>query len=151
MSLRQKILTGAVGLVLGSSTLMVFLGKWEGEGQNVVYADKLAQGLPTVCAGITRRTSPYPVIVGDYWSPARCSEVEQLVVQKGQLALADCLTNDKISQNTFDALYSHGHNVGVPSTCASRSVGLINAANGNRRFVPGLHARRRAEAELCAS
>ncbi|WP_422402811.1 lysozyme [Pseudomonas sp. GZD-209] len=176
MSLRRKILAGTAGLVLGSSTLMAFLGKWEGEGQNVVYADKLARGLPTVCMGVTRHTSPYPVIVGDYWSPERCAEVEKLVVEKGQLALADCLTNPNIRQNTFDALSSHGHNVGVPSTCASRAVGLINAgrikegcralawgvdgrpvwayvtdAKGNKRFVPGLHARRVEEAHLCAS
>lgn len=176
MSLRQKILAGSLGIVLGGGSLMAFLGEWEGEGQNVVYADKLARGLPTVCAGITRHTSPYPVIVGDYWSPARCVEVEQLVVKKGQLALADCLTNPNIRQNTFDALYSHGHNVGVPSTCASRAVALINAgkiaegcralawgsdgrpvwayttnAKGNKVFVPGLHRRRLAEARLCAS
>lgn len=176
MSLRNKIITGAITLVLGSSTLMAFLGKWEGEGQNVAYADKLARGLPTVCKGITRHTSPYPVIVGDYWSPERCAEVEQLVVEKGQLGLADCLTNDKISQNTFDALSSHGHNVGTPSTCASRAVGLINAGRiaegcralawgadgrpvwayvtdtkGRKVFVPGLHARRLEEAALCAA
>ncbi|POF86252.1 lysozyme [Pseudomonas putida] len=175
MSLRTKILTGAITLVLGSSTLMAFLGKWEGDGQNVVYADKLARGLPTVCKGITRYTSPYPVVVGDYWSPARCAEVEHLVVQKGQLELADCLTNDTISQNTFDALSSHSHNFGAPNTCASRAVGLINAgeiargckalawapdgktpvwafvtdANGKKVFVQGLHNRRLAEMELC--
>lgn len=174
MSLRKKVATGA--LVLCSSSLLALLGKWEGEGQNVVYADKLARGLPTVCMGITRHVSPYPVIVGDYWSPARCAEVEQLVVEKGQLALADCLTNSKVGQQTFDALSSHGHNVGVPSTCASRAVGLINAgrvaegckalawgpdgktpvwayvtdATGRKKFVPGLHARRLDEARLCA-
>ena len=173
MSLRGKIAVGAV--VLCSSTLGVFLGTWEGNGQNTVYADKLAQGLPTVCKGITRHTSPYPVIVGDYWSAARCAEVEQLVIEKGQLALADCLTNPKVGQNPFDALSSHGHNVGVPSTCASRAVGLSNAgriaegckalawaadgktpvwayvtdAQGRKQFVRGLHARRVAEAELC--
>lgn len=98
------------------------------------------------------------------------------MVEKGQLVLASCLTNDKINQNTFDALSSHGHNFGEPSTCASRAVGLINAgriaegcralawgadgrpvwafvtdAKGNKVFVPGLHARRLAEAKLCAS
>ncbi|WP_122487787.1 glycoside hydrolase family protein [Pseudomonas viridiflava] len=174
MSLRNKIAAGA--LVLVSAPLVAFLGKWEGEGQNIVYADQLARGLPTVCKGITRFTSPYPLVVGDYWSPARCAEVEQLVVEKGQLALADCLTNPAIGQKTFDALSSHGHNFGVPSTCASRAVGLINAgriaegckalawgpdgkspvwssvtdAQGRKRFVPGLHARRRAEAAMCA-
>ena len=173
MSLRNKIATGSIVLV--SASLVGFLGKWEGNGQNVVYPDKLARGLPTVCKGITRHTSPYPVIVGDYWSAARCAEVEQLVIEKGQLALADCLTTTKVGQNTFDALSSHGHNVGVPSTCASRAVGLINAgriaegckalawaadgktpvwayvtdSQGRKQFVPGLHARRVAEVELC--
>lgn len=173
MNLRTKIATGAIALA--SASLLGFLGQWEGEGQNAVYADNLARGLPTVCKGITRHTSPYPVVIGDYWSDARCAEVEQLVIEKGQLALADCLTNQAIGQNTFDALSSHGHNVGVPSTCASRAVGLINAgriaegckalawaadgktpvwsyvtdAQGRKHFVPGLHARRRAEARIC--
>lgn len=174
MSLRNKVFAGA--LVLCSGTLTAFLGTWEGTGQNVVYADKLAGGLPTVCMGITRYTSPEPVIVGDYWSDARCAEVEGLVVGKGQLQLADCLSNEAIGQNTFDALSSHAHNVGTASTCASRAVGLINAgriaegckalawasdgrtpvwsyvtnAQGKKVFVPGLHNRRRAEAGLCA-
>lgn len=173
MNMRVKIATGAI--VLASASLLSFLGKWEGDGQNVVYPDKLARGLPTVCKGITRHTSPYLVVVGDYWSEARCAEVEQMVVEKGQLALADCLTNQKIGQNTFDALSSHGHNFGEPSTCASRTVGLINSgriadgckaiawasdgktpvwayvtdAQGRKQFVRGLHARRVAEAELC--
>ena len=173
MSLRGKIAAGAIALC--SSTLVVFLGTWEGNGQNTVYADKLARGLPTVCKGITRHTSPYPVVVGDYWSDARCDEVEQLVISKGQLQLADCITNQDVDQNTFDALSSHGHNFGNPSTCASRAVGLINAghikegcqalawapdgktpvwafvttAQGKKVFMPGLHARHLAEVALC--
>ena len=172
MSLRNKIAAGV--LVLCSGALTAFLGTWEGNGQNVVYADNLARGLPTVCKGITKHTSPVPVVVGDYWSDARCAEVEKLVVQKGQLTLADCLTNQQISQNTFDALSSHAHNVGTANTCASRAVGLINAGriadgcsalawapdgkpvwayvtlpNGRKQFVQGLHNRRLAEMELC--
>lgn len=172
MSLRARIAAGS--LVLASATLMTFLGKWEGDGQNVVYADKLAAGLPTVCKGITKYTSPAPVIVGDYWSEERCAEVERLVVEKGQLTLADCITNPRISQKTFDALSSHGHNVGNPSTCASRAVALINAGDikggcralawgaddrpvwayvtdpkTGKRFVPGLHYRRLDEMALC--
>ncbi|KAB0566594.1 lysozyme [Pseudomonas palleroniana] len=173
MSLRGKIAAGAIALC--SSSLMLFLGTWEGTGQNTVYADKLAQGLPTVCKGITRYTSPYPVVVGDYWSDARCSEVEQLVTRKGQLQLADCITNQQVGQGTFDALSSHAHNLGTPNTCASRAVALINAgrikdgcnalawaadgktpvwayvttAPGQKEFVRGLHRRRLAEAEMC--
>lgn len=173
MSLRGRIQAGA--LALASAPLVVFLGTWEGNGQNTVYADKLAGGLPTVCKGITRHTSPFPVVVGDYWSPDRCAQVEQLVISKGQLQLADCITNQDVDQNTFDALSSHAHNVGTPSTCASRAVGLINAgriadgcralawapdgrtpvwsfvtdAQGRKRFIQGLHIRRLAEMELC--
>jgi GH24 family phage-related lysozyme (muramidase) len=174
MNLRTKIATGAIALV--SASLLGFLGQWEGEGQNVVYPDQLARALPTVCKGITRHTSPYPVVIGDYWSDARCDQVEQLVIEKGQLQLADCITNQQVGQNTFDALSSHAHNFGVPTTCASRAVGLINAgriadgckamawapdgktpvwafvtdAQGRKQFVRGLHARRLAEASLCA-
>ena len=173
MSLRGRIQAGA--LALASAPLVIVLGTWEGRGQNTVYADKLASGLPTVCKGITRHTSPFPVVVGDYWSPGRCAEVEQLVIRKTQLRLADCITNPDLSQNTFDALTSHGHNVGVPSTCASRAVALINAgriadgcralawapdgktpvwayvtdAQGRKRFVQGLHNRRLTEMALC--
>lgn len=174
MSLRGRIMAGVIALA--STPLVIFLGTWEGNGQNTVYADKLAGGLPTVCKGITRFTSPYPVVVGDYWSPAKCAEVEQLVIRKAQLQLAECITNPNVGQNTFDALTSHGHNFGVTSTCASRAVALINAgriaegckalawapdgktpvwafvtdAKGQKRFVPGLHNRRLAESRLCA-
>src|SRR3546814_20988649 len=113
---------------------MNFLGKWEGEGQNTVYPDRLADNLPTVCKGITKHTSPYPVVPGDYWSDARCDAVEQLVVTKSQLKLADCLTNPAITQPIFDALTSHGHNLDVLAPFVSRSVGLIHACSDERRF-----------------
>lgn len=173
MSLRGKIAAGLIALA--SVPLTLFLGTWEGNGQNVVYADKLAQGLPTVCKGITRYTSPYPVVVGEYWSDERCAEVEHLVIETTQRALAKCLTNQRIGQNTFDALTSHAHNFGVAATCASRAVVLINAgriaegckalawgadgrpvwafvtnSRGQKTFVQGLHNRRLAEAGVCA-
>ena len=152
-----------------------FAGSLGGEGQNVVYADKLARGLPTVCKGITKHTSPYPVVVGDYWSPERCAQVERLVVSKGQLQLADCI-QVAITQPIFDALSSHAHNFGTPATCASRAVGLINAGrlregcnalanapdgapvwsyvtdkSGRKVFVQGLRNRRLDERQLCLS
>lgn len=172
MSLRAKIAAGT--LVLASASLGAFLGVWEGEGQNNVYPDHLAGGLPTVCKGITRHTSPDPVIIGDYWSDERCAQVEKLVTEKTQIKLADCIDNQAVTQKTFDALSSHAHNVGVASTCASRALGLINAGRmaegckaiafandgvrpvwayvtkgGRKVFVQGLHNRRLAEMKLC--
>lgn len=181
MRLGAKITGGAAALIasgalaLFSPQLQSFLGKWEGGGQNVVYADRLAGGLPTVCKGITEHTSPEPLVVGDYWSPERCEQVERLVVSKGQLQLADCI-DVAISQTTFDALSSHAHNFGAPATCASRAVGLINAGRlregcnalahapngapvwsyvtddkGRLVFVRGLYNRRLDEVRLCLS
>ncbi|SAI47423.1 phage lysozyme [Bordetella ansorpii] len=170
----QKIAGGALGLIsagiltLFSPELQQHLGRWEGEGQNVVYADKLAGGLPTVCKGITKWTSPDPVVVGDYWSDERCAEVERMVVEKGQLDLAACI-DVAIPQGAFDALSSHAHHFGVPNTCASRAVGLMNAgqmdagcdaiAHGRdgkpvwsyvgTTFYRGLYARRLDERRMC--
>ncbi|MDD3757719.1 MAG: glycoside hydrolase family protein [Advenella sp.] len=161
------ISSGAI--VLASPFLMDFLGKWEGRGQNIVYADKLAGGLPTVCKGITKWTSPYPVIVGERWSDKKCEEVEKQVTIETQIKLAQCVTNKNIGQNVFDALTSHAHNVGVNNTCSSRAVRLINAGqiaagcdalahgpNGSPawsyadgKFVRGLYNRRLDERKLC--
>ena len=174
MSIRNKIATGVI--TLASAGLLAFLGKWEGEGQNTVYPDRLAGNQPTVCKGITKHTSPYPVVLGDYWSDERCDEVERMVVSKGQLRLADCIENQDVTQNTFDALSSHAHNFGAPSTCASRAVGLINKGDieagckalahapdgspvwsyikqpdGSFKFTPGLYNRRLDEVKLCLS
>lgn len=155
-------------IALASPFIMDFLGRWEGR-EYVVYADKLAGGLPTVCKGITKWTSPYPVIVGQRWSPEKCEEVERKVTIETQVKLAQCITNKHITQPVFDALTSHAHNVGVGSTCASRAVRLINAgqiregcdalAHGESgrpawsyasgKFIQGLYNRRLDERKLC--
>jgi len=184
MSASKTIVKYGGTLVLASAGLFSFLGKWEDgrakpAADTVVYADKLAHGLPTTCLGLTNKTSPYPVIVGEVWSAAKCEEVGRLVLEKTQLRLADCIKT-RVSQNTFDALSSHAHNLGAGSTCASRALALINAGQlregcralaqapdgmpvwsyvptGKRqpdgkvemKFVAGLYARRVDEWHLC--
>lgn len=160
------LVSGAIATA--SPFLLDFLERWEGRSY-VVYADKLAGNLPTVCKGITKWTSPYPVIVGERWSKEKCDEVERFIVESTQKKLAECITNKNISQNVFDALSSHAHNVGVYATCNSRAVRLINkgevvagcnalaySPNGKPawayaggKFIKGLHNRRLAERELC--
>lgn len=174
-AVRKVVIKFGVPLVLASSGLATFLHDWEADKKQAtkVYEDRLARGIPTVCDGITPATSPYPVIVGDVWSQERCDEVNRMVVEKTQLKLLDCI-NTRISQNTFDALSSHAHNVGVGNTCASKALGLINAGrlaegcralaytpsgdpnwsfvteNGKAVYVPGLHNRRKAEMVMCS-
>lgn len=165
-----------VVLVLASSGLGLFLDRWETDHKapGRVYPDKLARGLPTVCKGITKHVSPYPVVIGDWWSPERCAEVEQMVTTKTQLKLVDCF-RVRINQAQFDAFSSHAHNFGVGATCASRAMGLTNAgypregchalshagdgvtpvwsfvtdAQGRKVFVNGLYSRRKAETVFC--
>lgn len=171
---RRTAVTAAIAsgaLVLASSALVQFLARWEGR-ENTAYADRLAGGVPTVCAGLTNATSPIAIAPGDYWSTQACIDIERLIVSGTQLKLADCLTAS-VPQPVFDALSSHAHNFGVASTCASRAVGLINTGrlregceaiahsasgepvwsyvtqNGRKQFVRGLYNRRLAERDLC--
>ncbi|MDQ8030814.1 MAG: lysozyme [Bordetella sp.] len=174
-------LAGGAAALLTSGSLMLFspglqdhLGRWEGSGIHVVYADRLANGLPTVCKGITPHTSPVPLRIGDTWTAQQCLDAERWVVSRDQRALAACI-RVPVSQAVFDALSSHAHNFGVPSTCASRAVALINAGElaagcdalahapdgtpvwsyvtqaGRKTFVRGLYQRRLAERALCLS
>lgn len=163
-----------VPLVIAGAGFLGFLGPWEGTGRTV-YADKLADNLPTACFGITKHTSPVPIVVGDVWSEDQCLEVAGMVAEKGQLRLLDCI-KARVGQNTFDALSSHAHNFGVANTCASRALALINQGklqqgcdaiahapdgkpawsyikqpDGSKRFVQGLYNRRLAERALCLS
>lgn len=158
------------GLVYGSDRLMDFLGRWEGEGQNVVYADPLAtpKGLPTVCKGITHHVTTTPVIVGDYWPPEKCEREERRAVIAVQKNLRTCFKVQP-PQEVFDTASSHGWNFGTRRTCNSQAMAAWNAGNwtlGCRRllqsdggkfvwvyaggaFVPGLKNRRTAERNWC--
>lgn len=164
-------------LVLGGAALLCFLGIWEGAEQHVVYADKLAGGLPTVCKGLTRHTTT-PIIVGQRWSPAKCQQEETAALQRVQTALAQCF---KVlpPQHVFDGASSHAWNFGHPSTCTSLAMASFNQgdwATGCRRlslsdagrpvwsftsridpktgtkvftFIQGLANRRQAETSFC--
>lgn len=164
------LFVGGASILAGSPALISFLERWEGGGEYTVYADRLAGGLPTVCKGITKHTSPYPVVVGETWSAKKCKEVEDRVIFETQKALQGCI-QVAVPQSVYDALTSHAHNFGWPETCASQSVKAINAgefergcdllaykpdgspnwSNAGSRFVQGLHNRRIAERELCLS
>ena len=165
-------------LVLGSAALLGFLGQWEGQGQHVVYADKLAGGLPTVCKGLTRHVTTTPIIVGQRWSAEKCQREETAALQRVQTALAQCF---KVlpPQYVFDAASSHAWNFGHPSTCASLAMQSFNRQDwdtgcrrlsmsdagrpvwsftshtnpktGNKTytFIQGLANRRQAETSFC--
>lgn len=170
--------TAAGAIVLASPDLMSFLGRWEGDGQFVVYADKLAGGLPTVCRGLTSHVTSTPIVVGERWSPSKCEREERAAVIKVQQQLAPCFLIQP-SQAVFDMATSHAWNLGAASTCDSGAMKAWNRgewdlgcqrlsrgddgrmvwsftssidASGRKqfRFVQGLANRRAAETARCA-
>ncbi|MGH8073667.1 MAG: lysozyme [Lysobacter sp.] len=177
---KSKATGVAAGLVLASAMVMAFLGRWEGEGEFVVYADKLAHGLPTVCKGLTRHITTTPIVVGETWSAEKCEREERAAVTKVQTNLVRCFDRNP-PQRVFDAATSHAWNNGVSATCGSAAMKAWNRGEwqlGCRRiyvsdggkpvwsyvktgrtvngrpeykFVRGLANRRQAEYQLCVT
>ena len=163
----------AGSLVLASAAALGILHKWEPakgsqDAHLIVYADKLANGLPTVCSGITKHVSTIPVIVGQKWTQEQCNQQEAQALERVQNTLVQCF---KIlpHQSVFDAATSHAWNFGASKTCSSQAMKHWNQGNyklgcrliafdyeGNPnwsysdgKFVRGLHNRRLDEMNLC--
>jgi len=129
--MNKKLIAGLLAsLILASPALLDFLKKWEGGADGmVVYADKLAGGLPTACHGITKYVTDEPVIVGEHWSKEKCDRVMSVALTKVQLDLLSCLTHEP-PQGVFDAVSSLAWNVGAPkavrvSQCVTLTAVII--------------------------
>jgi lysozyme len=169
----QRVATGVgAGLILCSAALLAFLGRWEGEYELTVYADKLAAGLPTVCKGLTRHVTTTPIIVGEVWTAEKCKTEEERAVTAVQWELLRCYTRTP-PQSVFDASTSHAWNFGSPATCGSAAMKAWNRGEWDKgcrrlwqsddgrpvwsyvktpngyKFVRGLANRRAAERDLC--
>lgn len=116
-------------LVLCSAALVAHLGQWESGGREpvlVVYADRLAGGIPTVCDGITRHVTATPIIVGDRWTPAKCEAERDAALERVQTAVAKCFTRLP-PQPVYDMASSHAWNFGAAATCGSGAMQAWNA------------------------
>lgn len=164
----------AGSLVLASASAVGLLHKWEPDRSTkdshlVVYADKLAKGLPTVCSGITKHVATIPVIVGDKWTEEQCKQQEEQALTKIQNTLVMCF-RALPPQSVFDAATSHAWNFGVNKTCGSEAMKHWNFGNyklgcrliafeydgvtpnwsyADGKFVKGLHNRRVDESNTC--
>lgn len=169
-------------LLLGSLAAVALIGMWEGgkapDGSSVAYADRVAQSIPTVCAGLTRHVTSTPIIVGRRWSAEKCLAEESKAIAEVQTRLEKCFTRLP-PQSVFDAATSHAWNNGVYNTCSSAAMKAWNRGDwalgcqrmaksddGKRvwsyvktgktvngkpeyKFVQGLANRRDSEVELC--
>lgn len=151
-------------LVLGSAALLGAMHRWEDQ-RLTVYADKLANGLPTYCSG---RTQP-PRPVGQQLTQAQCDAIDQQTAIDFGRAILACIPADRLDQNSLDAFTLFAINVGKQGACASRAAQLMR--DGNREaackalargpdgrpvwsyaggiFVRGLQNRRQYEANWC--
>lgn len=138
--IRTIVVAGAT-LAAGSPFLMDFLEKWESSGKRVlvVYPDKLAGGLPTVCNGLTRHVTSTPIIVGQHWTDEKCEAEERGAVVAVQQRLAPCFKVAP-SQMVFDMATSHAWNLGPTATCGSGAMAAWNRgqwARGCQRIARG--------------
>src|SRR5690625_7429096 len=112
--MKKRIVTyfivGGAAVLGASPHLHDFLRKWEGV-EYIAYADKIAGGVPTVCAGITNAVNPpRTVVVGERWTVEECKQAEEKVVLEIQTQLAKCITKPS-HQSTYDSLDSDAHNL----------------------------------------
>jgi len=175
---RRTVTTaGGAVLVAAATALTAFLGVWEPDQEDpgIVYADRLAGGLPTVCKGITRHVTTTPVVVGERWSQEKCADEEaRAIINKVQIPLARCFKRGDVPQSVFDFFSSHAWNFGVTATCGSGAMRAANEGDyrracqrlsrgddgklqwvyvtrpdGSKQFVQGLANRRVAETGGC--
>lgn len=135
------ILVAGVALLAASPALMTFLERWESGSTRVlvVYPDKLADGLPTVCNGLTKHVTTTPIVVGQRWTDEKCEAEEQAAVTRMQLQLARCFKLPP-SQAVFDMASSHAWNLGPAATCSSGAMAAWNRGEwelGCRRIARG--------------
>lgn len=111
------------GLVFGSPAVLDHLEQWESGGETVlvVYQDRLANGLPTVCDGLTRHVTATPIVVGETWTRAKCRAEQAAALAIIQHRLLACFRGTP-PQSVFDMATSHAWNFGVGATCNSMAM-----------------------------
>lgn len=124
---RVVLLVAGASLTAASPFLLGFLKDKESSGKTVltVYADKLANGLPTVCDGLTRHVTSTPIVVGERWTEEQCRLETQTAVVNVQKQLAKCFKRAP-NQMVFDMATSHAWNFGYPKTCSSLAMAAWN-------------------------
>lgn len=161
----KKVIAGSTGgLVLATVTLITSLTDLEGS-PTTVYADKLAYGIPTVCAGHTDWT----LVPGQSYTKADCDKINAATAAEYGQAVIDCIGESNLDQNMLDAMTLFAINVGKGTACKSRAAQLMRAhksqegcqamsraPNGRRvwvyaggQFRQGLANRRDFETALC--
>ncbi|WP_216293242.1 lysozyme [Delftia acidovorans] len=162
--LRKGAIPAALLAALTSPLAFQTLERWEGNVLQV-YADHLAGGLPTYCAGRTDRSA----VVGTKLTSDQCQAVNKNTLLEYGYAVLGCVNWDYLTARRLIGLTMFAVNVGKDGVCGSQAVRQINAGNlragcdliartpdgrpnwsyADGVFVQGLQNRRQAERALC--
>lgn len=166
MNVRGKVVPAAFVAALSSGGAVYELERLEGNVLKV-YADHLANGIPTRCAGDTNHSQP----VGTKLTADDCSAINKLTILKYGAAVLSCTNWDHLTPSRLIGLTLFAINVGKAGACGSESFKAINAekvkegcdliarqpdgspnwsyAGRPPKYVPGLQNRRMAERDWC--
>lgn len=162
--LRKGAIPAALAAALTSPLAYQTLERWEGNVLEV-YADHLADGLPTYCAGRTDKGA----VVGTRLTSDDCREVNKATLLEYGYAVLGCANWDHLTPTRLVALTMFAINVGKEGACGSRAMRLVNAGDvvagcgalamrpdgspawsfAGGEYVQGLQNRRQAERALC--
>ena len=162
--LRKGAIPAALLAAITSPLAYTMLERWEGNILHA-YADHLANGIPTYCAGRTDWAAP----VGERLTSDDCKVVNKTTLLEYGYAILGCVNWDFLNPNRVIALTIFAVNVGKEGACGSCAVRLINAGDvvagcgaiasgpdgkpawsyANGKYVQGLQNRRQAEKALC--
>lgn len=161
---RKGAIPAALLAALTSPLAYTTLERWEGNILHV-YADHLAGGLPTYCAGRTDWQAP----VGAKLTSDDCEAVNKTTLIEYGYAVLGCVSWDYLTARRLIGLTIFAINVGKAGACGSQAVRQVNAGNvlagcdliartaggapnwssAGGVYVQGLQNRRQAERALC--
>ncbi|MBB6578018.1 GH24 family phage-related lysozyme (muramidase) [Comamonas odontotermitis] len=161
---RKGVIPAALLAALTSPLAYTTLERWEGNIKQV-YADNLAHGIPTYCAGRT----DWKANVGDKLTDDQCRAVNKATLLEYGFAMLGCANWDYLTAKRLIGLTMFAINVGKEGACGSQAVRSINAgqivqgcnliartpsgapnwSNAGGKYVQGLQNRRQAERALC--
>lgn len=161
---QKAAIPAALAAVLTSAGTLALLSELEGNILKV-YPDRIAGGIPTVCAGHT----DWNLKPGTTFTSDQCEEVNKGTLLKYGYGILNCTTWKHLTPNRLTGLVMFTINVGIKGACGSQAVRKINAGdiqagcrllaykpNGTPnwsyargKFIQGLHNRRVKEMRLC--
>lgn len=151
MAIKARLVqAGAAGVIAAAGALAYY---FEGEHRKV-YIDPV--GIPTVCVGETGRA----VVLGKTYTPEECARLYVDSLNIAARHVEKCTPD--VPDGMKPALISFTFNVGGGAYCRSTLARKANAGDmvgackellrwtyAGGRQLPGLVARRKAEADLC--